>query len=1019
MNTIKVQKSFFYIMLLIMAVSIAVPGIRLLSAKAPEAVNGTLDLKNYDLLQGKTVKLNGEWEFYFGKLLTPEDFKNKQPQGKTIQKVPAKWSSYQMNGLSFPTYGTATYRLRILLPANSGNYGIKITSIYASTRIFADGQQILTCGKPGNTPETTEHKYYADAGYFTTNQDEVELVVQAANYISAYNGIFYEIYFGDQQAISKIRLYDFFIDAALISGMFFMSLYFLGLGLQRKNNLDVIFFALYCFFSAVYDSTSSEALLNYAFPVLTYNASVKIQVLAVILSLFSLYQYAYQAFKASYTRDGNKIINGIVIFFILLTCFTNFYLWRYTYIIFTLGNVYIFALVFQIVYRHLHTNIEGRYYLYTALISSITLFSISLFNIVLALESNLFIPVFQPVFVLSIALYMSEKYENSYKTIEKLSNRLVTLDKLKDDFLAKTSHDLKTPLNGIINISQSLLDGAGGSLNPAQAEDIRLITSIGKRLSVLVYDILDYSKLKVMDFKLNTTCLDVHQVAESTVEIFRYLIKGRSLTLENKIPPKAYLILADENRLKQIITNLLDNSIKFTEEGSITLSCRQDGEFLWIEVSDTGSGIPENKLKDIFTAYEQLEEQSADVMGTGLGLAITKQLVALHQGRIQVQSKPGEGTCFAFSLPLVKDNKALGAAPGKYEAHDIPQPLTVGKLPQTVDVGGQFSILAVDDEYSNLKALLNILTVCKYNVTVTGNAEAALALLQGSSKYDLCILDVMMPGMSGYEACRKIRETYSPLELPVLLLTAKALSEDLEAGFRAGANDFIEKPFEAGELKCRVNTLIQLKGSMDLLLEKETAFLQAQIRPHFLFNALNTISSFCYTDPAKAGELLSELGVFLRNSFDFSSTSSFIPIEKELRLVRAYVAIEQARFGKQLEVAYNIDPAVLKYSILPLMIQPIVENSIRHGLMKRTRGGKVTLNLTQGEDWINVQVIDNGVGIPELILKDLTDSKLEDRGVGLRNIRRRLLSFYGVTLSISSTEGRGTTVSFNIPVKYS
>ena len=131
------------------------------------------------------------------------------------------------------------------------------------------------------------------------------------------------------------------------------------------------------------------------------------------------------------------------------------------------------------------------------------------------------------------------------------------------------------------------------------------------------------------------------------------------------------------------------------------------------------------------------------------------------------------------------------------------------------------------------------------------------------------------------------------------------------------------------------------------------------------------------------------------------------------------MAVEQARFGKQLEVEYNIDPSVLKYSILPLMIQPIVENSIRHGLMKRSQGGKVTLNLTQYEERIKVQVLDNGVGIPASVLKDLADSKLEGSGVGLRNIRRRLSGFYGAALSISSAEGCGTTISFDIPAKYS
>ncbi|MFZ7102444.1 MAG: ATP-binding protein [Peptococcaceae bacterium] len=1023
MNNIKIQKSFFYIMLVIMIVSIAVPAIRQLSSDAPEAVNGTLDLRNYDGINDKAVNLNGEWEFYFGRLLTPNDFKDELPAGRSVQKVPSSWRSYQIQGEDLPFHGSATYRLKVLLPIKNGseeNYGIKITCITASARVFADGRQIIACGSPGETAATTVHKYHADTGYFSTSRDEIEVIVQAANYFHAGGGIRYQIYLGGQQAITSLRLYHFFIDVALISGLFFMSVYFFGLGLQRKRSREALFFASYCLFSAIYASTCSEGLINYVLPFLSYNAALKILTVSLLLSLYSLLKYVYYAFKVSLSHRVNRIINVITAFFVLLTCLTNFYLSQYSSVILFWGNIYVVSLTLYIIFQHIHTNIEGRYYLYTATVSSV-IFSISGFaGLALELESSLFPHISQLIFILSLALYMSEKYENSYKTIEKLSERLVVLDKLKDDVLAKTSHEVKTPLNGIINISQSLLDGAGGSLNARQTEDIRLITSIGKRLSTLVYDILDYSRLKVMDIKLNITCLDVHQVVESTVEIFSYLTKGKPLILENKIPPGQYRILADENRLKQIITNLLDNSVKFTTQGSIMIDCRRDGEFLWIEVRDTGIGIPESKLQDIFTSYEQLEEQSAGVRGIGLGLTITKQLVELHQGQIFAQSEPGQGSCFTFSMPLAEVNKIGDTRPGKYEGYDLPDaPLPAESLPRTVNVGGEFSILAVDDEYSNLKVLLNILTVCQYNVTIAENAESALALLKDPVKYNLCILDVMMPGMSGYEACRKIREAYSPLELPVLLLTAKALPEDLEAGFRAGANDFIEKPFATGELKCRINTLVQLKKSMDLLLEKETAFLQAQIRPHFLFNALNTISSFCYTNPVQAGELLAELGVFLRNSFDFSSTSSFITIEKELRLVKAYVAIEQARFGSRLEVKYNIDPAVLKYSILPLVIQPIVENSIRHGLMERNQGGRVTIDLSLREDRVHVHVSDNGAGITVPVLNGLMDQEpTHECGVGLSNINRRLLRFYNSALKISSTEGRGTAISFNIPAKY-
>lgn len=1019
MESAKVQKIFFYIMLLIMAASIAVPGIRFILSKAPEAVNGTLDLTNWKAEKDEAVPLNGEWEFYFGKLLSPGDFKNNQLMNKTIQKVPSDWSKYKIDGKNLPVYGIATYRIKILLPGNKSTYGIKITCIFASAKIFADDQLILTCGNPGETAETTRHGYYGDTAYFNTDGKEVELLVQVANFAYMRSGIGYTIYFGSQQSVNALWMYNFFIDTVLIAGMFFISLYFGGLGLQRAKNPDVIYFALYCLFFAIHESTRSEAVLNHAFPAVTFDMSVKILTLSFILCLYSVIKFVYHAVQVSFSRSVKMILDGIVLFFVLLTCFTDFYFWKYSLILSIIVNLIFISFVLGIIFKHIHSNkskVEGRYYLYTAVVSSVLLLLSSLSNVVLLVESNFFIPVFQPVFVLSLALYMSEKYENSYKTIERLSGRLSTLDKLKDDFFAKTSHELKTPLNGIINISQSLLDGAGGSLNTAQAEDIRLIASIGRRLSTLVHDILDYSRLKILDIKLNITCIDVHQVVESTVEIFRYLVKRKPVAIENRIPPDVYMVMADENRLKQIISNLLDNAVKYAHEGAITIDCRSEGDFVFIEVRDTGAGIPESRLKDIFISYEQLDPLSSNATGTGLGLSITRQLVELHHGRIYAESEPGKGSCFTFSIPLGKKEKEVNPESIKINNAFLAElPSVPVSLPFTSDIGGEFSILAVDDEYSNLKSLLNILTVCKYNVTIAGDAESALRLLEGTLKYDLCILDVIMPGMSGYEACRKIREIYSPLELPILMLTAKALPEDMETGFMSGANDFLEKPFEVGELKGRANTLVQLKKSKNLLLEKETAFLQAQIRPHFLFNALNTISSFCYTNPDKAGELLAELGVFLRNSFDFNSTFSFIPIEKEIRIVKAYAAIEKARFGGKLEIEYNIDATVLKYSILPLIIQPIVENSIRHGLMKRDRGGKVTLNLTFYEGRINIQVIDNGIGIPAGLLEDLKNSNAESKGVGLTNISRRLLNFYNAALDISSAANHGTAVSFSIP----
>ncbi|HWR23078.1 MAG TPA: response regulator, partial [Feifaniaceae bacterium] len=354
------------------------------------------------------------------------------------------------------------------------------------------------------------------------------------------------------------------------------------------------------------------------------------------------------------------------------------------------------------------------------------------------------------------------------------------------------------------------------------------------------------------------------------------------------------------------------------------------------------------------------------------------------------------------------------------EAPPVPAcaPSAAAHTPFESGAARQGRILSVDDEYANLAALSNILTLAGYGVTSASSAAQAFLLLERAQPpYDLCILDAMMPGMSGYEACTRLRKRYSPLDLPVLILTARSRGEDLQAGFQAGANDFLEKPFDHTELICRINTLIQLKKSKDMLLERETAFLQAQIRPHFIFNALNTINSFCYTAPRRAAELLGALSVFLRNSFDFKSTVSVVPLEHELDLIRAYVDLEQARFGERVQVGYEIGPEARQYGVMPLSIQPLVENAIRHCIGGSRGRCAVRIRVACRDETLYAEVSDDGDGIPDEVIRQLAQGGPPARGVGLWNINQRLQSFFGASLRFDSPPEGGSRVGFAIPAQ--
>ena len=397
-----------------------------------------------------------------------------------------------------------------------------------------------------------------------------------------------------------------------------------------------------------------------------------------------------------------------------------------------------------------------------------------------------------------------------------LVNRLQQIDQLKDQFLANTSHELRTPLNGIIGITESLKDGAAGKLPEAAQENLDLIVNSGKRLSNLVNDILDFSKLKNKDIELNIKPADLHAVADIVIKLLEPSAREKSLLLINNIPRDIALVDADENRLQQILYNLIGNAIKFTKDGQVEVRSKKTKDHLLIEVLDTGIGIPEDQFESIFNSFEQGDGSTIrEYGGTGLGLSVSKQLVELHGGTIAVSSELGKGSIFSFKLPLSDQKRTEETSPPN-ENEIIPK-LSESKLESTEatpEIHSQnqstIRVLVVDDERINRKVLHNHLELAGYQITEASSGEEAIDKLSKSDRFDLILLDIMMPGLSGFEVCEKIREQYLASELPVIMLTAKNRVTDLVNGFNSGANDYLTKPFSKNELLSRIRTHLNL-----------------------------------------------------------------------------------------------------------------------------------------------------------------------------------------------------------------
>lgn len=457
---------------------------------------------------------------------------------------------------------------------------------------------------------------------------------------------------------------------------------------------------------------------------------------------------------------------------------------------------------------------------------------------------------------------------------------LEKIDKLKDEFLANTSHELRTPLNGIIGLTESLKDGVAGNLSAKAIENLDMIANSGKRLSNLVNDILDFSKLKNKDLTLSFQPVDIYAVTNLVLKVSESIYKEKELRLVNSIPKNILLVKADENRLQQILYNLIGNAIKFTEKGKVEINAIEDGEDLKILISDTGIGISEDKFDDIFKSFEQVDGSTErEYGGTGLGLSVSKQLVELHGGVIKVKSEIDKGSTFSFTLPI-SDKKREEIFDDTLDSlNESIQKVQDNVNDTTLPVQNNYkaNILIVDDEPINRRVLENHLTVAGYGVTEVNSGKDALELVNKENTFDLILLDIMMPNISGYEVCETIRRHFSASELPIVLLTAKNRVSDLVAGFNVGANDYLTKPFSKNELLSRIKTHLNLNG-----IHKATSrFVPIEF--------LKSVGREAITDVVLGDHTEKEVTVLFSDVRDYTNLSESMTPEQNFKFVNAYV----------------------------------------------------------------------------------------------------------------------------------
>ena len=770
------------------------------------AERGQIDLSNTIFSDQAVFDLNGQWEFYPNRIIDPENLKAHEA-ARRLATVPTSFNRYTESDLRLPAEASATYRLYLNLPAQIANYTFRLPSGQTASRFFINGHSEV---QNGVVSELIEQVRAGSRMRYVQLPlaGKTEIVIQVSNADSHRGGISRPISVASARAMDQFRLRALILDIVVSVALMTFAFYHILLFLLRHPEPSSVYYGIFCLLVGTGRLFVGEQIFDDVFPSVPWGVRLRLEYLVNVLDAAFFVIYIRNFFAELRQKLVFKLLVFLSVLFSVATLILPQGVVRYLREPFQLDLAVMAPIAIVYLARLAFRNVYGARVLTLGVMGITAAF----FNDALSSAEVISTPTVFSLAILAFtflqAILISGKSVTLFYENAELSQKLLRSDKLRDEFLTQTSHELRTPVQAMVQTLENVRRGVSGAVSEQVQRTLAVIEENGRRLMYVIDDLTDFVRLKHSDIRLNVQTVSLKKIVHPILKLCLGLSENKQFALIDEIPEGLHDIQTDPSRLQQILLNLVSTAIRYSHSPAITVKLGTLHGQLAISVLYFGSD-PDARFADVI-----------DLPNEDVGPLVTQKLAQLLGGQYHYQKLAESHHALTITLPYQQISTlevllSSSHARTEYRKSDgdglVSMPERLGDSP--ANSGGQ--VLLIGDNASQNRLLQDQLASLGKDSVIAKNGAEAMLQLQDREDIALVISDVLLSDVSGIELAMNIRASFDIGILPIILLIDNNQAGVAASAFSAGVNDLIRRPFEKAEVIARVkNVLLQREASL-------------------------------------------------------------------------------------------------------------------------------------------------------------------------------------------------------------